>query len=263
MTVRSVPAGFAPLLQSLELEQPRVVTTAQIGDFAQEAGLGVPVDVVVRRLRERGWLLPLATRGVWEFAPAARAGAFGSGDPLIELRAVLARDPEAPLAAAAESAAYLLGLSSRRPETECVGAPPVLRPLKSLAAYRLVRWSAAIPPVRREGLPVWSLPTLLGFMAVRPGGYRDWPNVGEWLVQAASAVDVDELVREIEGQSAGSWARAGYLLSRGGATSSASALMQRAPQGAGPYYLGDRDTPGRYDATFDVIDSTGLEVTSA
>jgi len=263
MTVRSVPAGFAPLLQLLELEQPRVVTTAQIGDFAQEAGLGIPVDVTVRRLRERGWLLPLATRGVWEFAPAARAGAYGSGDPLIELRAVLARDPEAPLAAAAESAAYLLGLSSRRPETECVAAPSGFRSPKSLALYRLVRWSAVTPLVRREGLPVWPLPTLVAFMAARPGGYRDWPNVGEWLVQAASAVDADELARELEGQSAGSWARAGYLLSRGGAAPAAASLMQRAPHGAGPFYLGDRDTPGRYSAAFDVIDSTGLEVTSA
>lgn len=70
MTVRSVPAGFAPLL---ELEQPRVVTTAQVNDLAQRAELGVPVDVVVRRLRERGWLLPPATRGVWEFAPATRS----------------------------------------------------------------------------------------------------------------------------------------------------------------------------------------------
>jgi hypothetical protein len=50
-----------------------------------------PADVAIRRLREHGWLLDLATRGVWEFAPAARAGAYGSGDPLVELRATLAR----------------------------------------------------------------------------------------------------------------------------------------------------------------------------
>jgi len=263
MTVRSTPPGLAPLLELMELEQPRVLTVAGLAEYARQAGVDWPIHVIAQRLRERGWLLPLATRGVWEFAPAARAGAFGSGDPLIELRAVLARDPEAPLAAAAESAAYLLGLSSRRPEIECVAAPAGFRPPKSLASYRLVRWSAATPPVQREGLPVWSPPTLVAFMAARPGGYRDWPNVGEWLVQAASAVSVDELLRELEGQSAGSWARAGYLLSRGGAALSAAALMQRAPKGAGPYYLGSRDIPGRYSAAFDVIDSTGLEVTSA
>jgi len=33
MIVRSVPSGLAPLLELLELEQPLVVTAAQIGDW--------------------------------------------------------------------------------------------------------------------------------------------------------------------------------------------------------------------------------------
>lgn len=263
MTARSTSPGLAPLLELFELEQPRVLTAAGLAEYADQAGVDWPTNVIAQRLRERGWLLPLSTRGVWEFAPAARAGAFGSGDPLIELRAVLARDPDAPLAVAAESAAYLHGLASRRPETECFGGPPGFRPPKSLGTYRLVRWSTTSPPARREGLPVWAIATLLSFMASRPAGYHDWPNVGEWLVQAAAAVEVDELTAELDGQSAASWARAAYLLARGGADSSARTLMRHAPKGAGPHYLGDRGTPGRYHATYDVIDSTGFEVTSA
>src|SRR5665648_905381 len=127
MTARTVPQGLAPLLQLLELEQPHVVTAAQVRGWSSEAGISWPADLVIRRLREKGWLLDLATRGVWEFAPAARAGSYGSGDPLIELRATLARDHSAPYAVAAESAAYLLGLASRRPEREVVGAPPGMR----------------------------------------------------------------------------------------------------------------------------------------
>lgn len=261
MTVRSVPAGFAPLLELLELEQPRVVTTAQLSRFAQEAGLGVPVEIAVRRLRERGWLLPLATKGVWEFAPAARAGAFGSGDSLIELRAVLARDPDVPCAAAAESAAYLLGFASRRPEAECVGAPPGVRLPKSLKDYRVARWTPAVPPVIRDALAVWAPATLVAFMAARPASFHDWPNVGEWLADAAAAIDADQLAAELEGHSAGSWRRAAYLLARGGAEATAARLMDGAPPGSGPYYLGDRGVPGRYDRDFDVIDSVGLEVT--
>lgn len=260
MTARSIPSGFASLLELLELEQPRVVTTAQIGDFAQDAGLPVPVDVAVRRLRERGWLLPLATRGVWEFAPAARAGAFGSGDPLIELRAILARDPQAPYTVAAESAAYLLGLTSRRPETESVAAPQGARATRGLADYRIARWSPVVAPVRRDGLPTWSIETLLAFMATRPSGYRDWPNVGEWLQQAVSIVNLDDLARELDGRSAGSWARAAYLLDVGGASEAARGLKARAPAGSGPYYLGDRSRPGRHSRVYDVIDSTGIEV---
>ncbi len=262
MTVRSVPAGFAPLLELLELEQPRVVTTAQIGDLAQAAGLGVPVDVIVRRLRERGWLLPLATKGVWEFAPAARAGAFASGDPLIELRAVLARNPDAPYAVAAESAAFLLGLASRRPDTECIGASTGVRPPDAFKSFRIVRWSPVVPMFQRDGLPVWSVETLTAFMATRPSGYHDWPNIGEWLRQAAVAVRVEELSRELAARSAGAWARAAYLLEQGGAGEKAHKLVLEAPSGAGPYYLGDRSRPGRHNRTYDVIDSIGVEMSA-
>lgn len=260
MTARSVPVGFAALLQLLELEQPQVLTTAQIGDLVLRAGLSVRVDVAIRRLRERGWLLPLATRGVWEFAPAARAGAFGSGDPFVELRAVLARDPGAPFAVAAESAAFLHGLASRRPDTECIGAPAPVRPPKSLDTYRMVRWTPAVPLERRNGLPVWSLVTLVAFMAVRPSGYHDWRNVGEWIREAAAVVQPDSLAAELEGHSAASWARAGYLLAIGGAAESALSLTAAGPTGSGPFYLGDRTMVGRYDRRFDVVDSSGMEV---
>lgn len=260
MTVRATPPGLAPLLELLELEQPAVVTTRDLARLSSDAGVGWPLNVIAQRLRERGWLLPLKTRGVWEFAPAARAGAFGSGDPLIELRAVLARDPDAPYAVAAESAAFLLGLSSRRPDRETIGAPPGRRVPDALADFRVARWSPVTPLARRDGLPTWSLETLLAYVATRPSGYHDWPNVGEWLKLAASAVRVAELARELDGRSAGSWARAAYLLELGGAGAVARALYAQAPAGSGPHYLGDRSRPGRHDRTYDVIDSTGIEV---
>jgi hypothetical protein len=263
MTVRSIPSGFAPLLQLLELEQPRVVTTAQLGDLAQDAALETPVDVVVRRLRERGWLLPLATKGVWEFAPASRAGAFGTGDPFIELRAVLARNPDAPYSVAAESAAYLLGYASRQPELECVGAPPTARPPASFAGLRIVRWNPSTPLLGRDQLPIWAPATLIAFMATRPSAYHDWPNVGEWLRQAASAVALDDITGELAGRSAGSWARAAYLLYAGGAADTATELVRRAPGGSGPHFLGDRARPGRYSRAYDVIDSSGMDIKTA
>ena len=260
MTARTIPRRLAPLLQLLELEQQRVVTASQLAEYAKEVDTKWPSDLVVRRLREHGWLLSLATRGVWEFAPAARAGAFGSGDPLIELRAVLARDPQAPYMVAAESAAYLLGLASRRPESECVGAPVGVRPPKSLATFRIVRWEPKSPFVTREDLPVWAPATLLAFMASRPSGYRDWPNVGEWLSQAVAMIDPGDITRELDGRYAGAWARAAYLLDSGGMPDGATTLMQDAPDGKGPHYLGERSAPGRYSSTYDVIDSTRLEV---
>ncbi|MBU2604217.1 MAG: type IV toxin-antitoxin system AbiEi family antitoxin [Actinobacteria bacterium] len=258
MTARTIPRGLASLLELLELEQPRVVTAAQLAGWAREAGIGWPIDQVARRLRELGWLLGLSTKGVWEFVPASRAGAVGSGDPLIELRATLARDPSTPYAVAAESAAYLLGLVGRRPDPEVVAVPLLSRPPKALKDLRIVHWSHALDTVARDGLPTWAPGTLLAFMAARPSGFRDWPNVPEWLGQAASDLTVTDLSRELAHRPRSAWARASYLLNRGGQAGTAGRLFAQAPAGTGPYYLGNRGSGGRYIGEFDVVDGLGL-----
>ncbi|MGV8084549.1 MAG: type IV toxin-antitoxin system AbiEi family antitoxin [Coriobacteriia bacterium] len=260
MTGREVTKTLAPLLQELELEQPRVVTKVELRSLADAAGITWPIEVAVRRLRERGWLLDLKTRGVWEFAPAARAGSFGSGDPLIELRAVLARDSRVPFAVAGESAAYLLGLTSRRPDREVVGAPEGIRLPRALSAMRAVHWVPRTKPADKDGLPVWSISTLISFMAAQPSGYRDWPNVGEWIAQAARETSAEAISEELSGHPRAAWARAAYLLDAGGRADIAARLLDLAPPGTGPYYLGNRRVSGRYSKTYDVVDSTGMEV---
>jgi hypothetical protein len=259
MTGRSSTPKLSRLLELLELEQPRVVSRDSLERLAQEAGIQWPTNVVLQRLRERGWLLDLKTRGVWEFAPAARAGAYGAGDPLIELRATLARRPDAPFAVAAESAAYLLGYAGRRPAREAVSASAGATVPPALRAYRIVRWAPRAPLMAHENLPVWSPTTLVAFLAARPSLFRDWPNVGEWLGSAAAAVDGSLLREELEGRSRAAWARAAYLLASGGQADSAAEFLEEAPRGTGPYYLGPRERAGRHSAAFDVIDSTGLE----
>ncbi|MDZ4179141.1 MAG: type IV toxin-antitoxin system AbiEi family antitoxin [Coriobacteriia bacterium] len=259
MTVRDITSTLAPLLELLELEQPRVVTTAGLRTMAADAGIDWPVDLVVRRLRQRGWLLDLQTRGAWEFAPAARAGALGAGDPMIELRAALKKNPDAPLAVGAESAAYRLGLSSRRPDREVVAAPKEIRLPKALREFRIARWTTQ-HVVRKDDLPVWTIAPLLAFMASQPASYHDWPNVGEWIAAAASDVSLDDLREELSGRPRAAWARAAYLLDRGGQADFASKLLAGAPDGRGPYYMGNRKASGRYFKEYDLIDTTGMEV---
>jgi hypothetical protein len=263
MTARPASPSLSRLLELLELEQPRVVTRGQLESLVREAGIKSPVDLVLQRLRERGWLLDLKTRGVWEFAPAARAGAYGSGDPLIELRATLARRQETGFAVAAESAAYLLSYASRRPDREVVSVPAGLIVPPALRAYRVVRWRARAPLLEREGLPIWGASTLVAGMAARPSSFRDWPNAGEWLSRAAADASFDGLRLELEERPRSEWARAAYLLAVGDQSDTADALIAAAPRGSGPYYLGPRDRPGRHARAFDVIDSTGMEVRSA
>src|SRR5450756_517595 len=135
-----------------------------------------------------------------------------------------------------------------------VTVPPALR------AYRIVRWAPRAPLAERESLPVWSASTLVAFMAARPSLYRDWPNTGEWLGTAVAALEIDLVRHELEGRSRAAWARAAYLLDRGGQADLAAGLLEDAPRGSGPYYLGPRDRAGCHSSVFDVVDSTGLEV---
>jgi len=250
---RSVPRSVARLLEALELDQPTLVTLTRLEELVSETDSPVSATHAARMLRERGWLLPLRTPGVWEFAPGARAGAWGGGDPFIELRARLATRP-IETAVAAESAAWLHGLSTRAPEPHVIALPPGANLPQSLDAFRVVRWFAVDPVVDREGLPLWSVTTLLAFMGARPEKYRDWPNVSEWLADAVRRVSIDALRAELVNQPRSGWARTSYLLLRGGHDKSADELMSSAPPGQGPFHFGPRDMPSKYVARLEVID---------
>jgi hypothetical protein len=104
------------MVERLELDQPRVVTMPELAQIAVETGASEPGDgpsKLVYRLQELGWLGSVRTKGVWEFIPGARAGAYSSGDRFIEFRAQHAAHPGWPGVLAMESAATLLGLAQR------------------------------------------------------------------------------------------------------------------------------------------------------
>jgi hypothetical protein len=253
-TRRDVPGRLAGLLEDLELEQPKVVTRALLDRLAKNRQLKARGDQLAGELRERGWLLPLRTAGAWEFAPAARAGAIGSGDPFIELRATLAQK-SLPLAVAAESAAWLHRLSTRAPTTPVIAAPPGTRLPRALDDYRLVRWTPATPLAQVDELPVWSRATLLAAMAASPASYRDWPNAAEWIAEAVDERTAGPVALELADEPHAAWARAAYLLKYAGNHGAAEALYRQAPPPkGGPHHLGKRDRPGKYDKQFDVHD---------
>lgn len=108
-------------------------------------------------------------------------------------------------------------------------------------------------------------------MAVKPGGYRDWPNVGLWLTQACaevasgageepgtaeSAVGVEGMIELLQGMPVAAWARAAYLLRQGHQHDASLVLLAAAPgRPTGPVYLGPRTGARVYDAPTGVYDS--------
>ncbi|MFQ5524314.1 MAG: type IV toxin-antitoxin system AbiEi family antitoxin [Acidimicrobiia bacterium] len=218
-------------------------------------GVKLPVEVVAERLQRHGWLLPLRTRGAWEFAPGSRAGPFGSGDPFIELRARLARRRDFPAAVAYESAVWLHNLSDRSPDRHVLSIPKSESVPHSLRGFRVTRIQPVLDTVRIRNLPVWSLESLVVLIGARPTSFGDWPNLDSWFVGAARHADPEAIVSELAHRSRAAWMRTGYLLEWAANHDLADRIRSAAPAGSGPFYLGARDRPGHYSSKWQVMDS--------
>ena len=256
MTARSVPSSLAPVIEELELRQPKLVTKGYLADIITDRGLSLRPDDVTHRLQQQGWLLSLKTKDAWEFAPASRAGRIDSGDPLIELRATIHHRPELPVAVAYESAAWLHGFARRPPEKEVIAIPVDINPPPALKGFRITRMWGQIDPVHIDQLPIWSIETLIVLMGERPMAYRAWPTVMEWLGETTSRVDYDLILKELSGRRLPTWARTGFILEAGGRDDLGEQIHQEIqPSRKGPFYLGPRNSPGRFDKRWDVRDS--------
>ncbi|MBC5811304.1 MAG: hypothetical protein GIW95_10725 [Candidatus Eremiobacteraeota bacterium] len=253
-TVRAIPSSLAGLLADLELDQPSIVSLEDIERLASARHILTPPREIARRLRGQGWLLPLRTRGFYEFAPGSRAGRFRSGDSFTELRATLRRK-NFPIALAHESAAWVRGLSQHQPDQPIIAVSKGTDVPQALAEYRIVRQTAKLPHDQISDLPVWPLESLLVLMAARPTLYRDWANVNEWLPRAVRKARLPELLIELESMSAATWVRLAYLFDRSGNSAIAGHLMHQKPNASGPVYFGPDRRHGIRDANFNVIDS--------
>jgi len=241
-------------VQHLELFQPSILTLSDIKSYLQELGMDDDPAAIARELQRHGWLLPLRTRGRWEFAPAARAGALPSGDPFVELRATLQRRG-LPVALAYDSAAWLQGLSARQPQKQVLAMHPGQRKLPpALSDFRIARIWGVLEPERNDDLPVWRVATLLSKMAIVPHYYRDWPNVMEWIEEAFKRADAADLERELDGAPNPARVRLAYLADRAHFKHLANDLMQKA-RPSGLAYLGRDRTRSRFVREYNLIDS--------
>lgn len=61
---RSISSSMAGVLEQLELDQPALVTSAELTRLLEAHGVRTPARIVAARLREEGWLLPTGRRSV-------------------------------------------------------------------------------------------------------------------------------------------------------------------------------------------------------
>lgn len=210
---RSIPKTLAPVVERLELEQPEVVTLQDLASIAKDLDLRTAPPLLAYRLRERGWLLPTPTRGVWEFAPGARAGPYSRSGPLLALRAALARAPDLPLAVALSSAAWGHGLADRVPPRLELALLPGRRPPAGLERQaRILPFESRLEPEPLRGVPVQRFETMLVHMAARPTHVRSWGGVVTWIADVVVEAEEPDLRHELAGRPGAVRIRLAYLL---------------------------------------------------
>lgn len=253
---RNLPTSIAPVVEQLELDGDAVVTVDHLSNVLHDVGNMDDPRMLGYELQRAGWLGSLRTRNAWEFLPAARGGAYGSGDRFIEFRAQHAVDPAWPGVLAMESAASLLGLAQRIPEREVVALPPGKTVPKAFAD----EWRTVTLELPAEGLtvvdrlPAWNLEGLIVGIATRPSSYRDMPGLGQWLPESLDSPDLEKLGVLLSDASSSVRQRAAYLVGIGGGAKARDAVIGRVPPTEVAWF-GPRRAGGVFDAATQVNDT--------
>jgi len=245
----------ANLLEKLELRKPKIVTGALLTEIIAETGSHLNVQGSAERLVREGWLLPLRTQNAWEFVPASRAGRYPSGDPWIELRALLLKKSDAPVAVAFASAVWEGGCSGHQPARATLAHRPGWRLPRALDKIRSVSYDWQLPTWEKDGIPVWQPATVVVAAASRPDAQDDWGNADEWLPEIMGAATVMDVMTEARGRSMPTLVRLGYLAEWSGRFDIVDALTPLLPRALTVTYLGPRNHRGRWVKRWKIYDS--------
>jgi hypothetical protein len=254
-TARRAPSGVAGVLEQLELRQPKIVNGDLLSEALAAAGVHLTPQAAAERLVREGWLAPLRTRGAWEFVPASRAGRYPSGDPKIELRALLTRKPDAPVALAFASAVWELGYSTHQPSRLTYAHRTDWRPPRSLSDARTVKYEWVLPTELRQGIPLWHPATTAVAAADRPDCQDNWANADDWLPELMRAITPQEVRSEATGRGTATLIRLSYLAEWSGRHDVVDALTDLVPENLPVTFFGPRQPRGRWVKQWRLYDS--------
>ena len=208
---RSIPPSLAPVVEQLELEDARLVTTGHLADILDKAGVATQPRTVATRLRDRGWLLATGQRGVWEFAPGSLAGAHSRSGPTRLLQAVLAQR-DVTCALTFQAAAWAMGDADRVPSRLEVAAATSADAHLLPGGLDVSVFAPRLDPMTAKGVPVLRPASVLVHMAAAPNRVRSWSSAAEWLPELAADAAPGDVLAELDGRPATVSARLGYLL---------------------------------------------------
>ncbi len=258
---RTLSSSTAAVVERLELEQAFLVSLDDLRSLLNEAGVRSEPSLVAKRLRDRGWLLPTAVPGVWEFAPAAQAGPYSQGHPFRDVIASNHAHPHLHACVCLTSALWAHGLSDRLPDRPEVSVPPGVHvPIGLARTFRVARFEANAPVVTLRQTPTHALPTVLVHFAARPADVTSWgtvldllPDLVGAIAQQANGGGLAALEAELRDRPASVRTRLAYLL-HGVAPAWARAL-QPTRHARGKVWFGPRGPLRRHHAPLEIADT--------
>lgn len=208
---RTISKAMSGILEDMELNSESYITLSMLGEIAKKHGVNTSPSMIAQRLKKSGWLLPTTQRGVWEFAPASRAGAFSQNDPLKDIIAFRMVNPSINCFLCLQTAAWALGLADRVPSKKelAFSEIPKVRIPEDVSTFR---YDPSIPIKTIKGVDCLAPESILVHLATKPQAVSSWSSAMEWIPDVVYEIDIDRLMEELCTRNDSIKRRTGYLL---------------------------------------------------
>jgi|GEM_PF-5151362 len=201
--VRAIPRYLALIIEQLELDQAELLTINDIRNYAESVDSTVQATRIAFELKNRGWLLPTAARGIYEFSPGANAGAYSKGSSFINIKAIALANPEVKWFYSHQSALYFHNIVDQMPDKPQITVK--CNSIKNIpyAFTKLTHnvFDSQLAPLIINGNPIEQLETLLVHICAKPKSVKDWFVYKENIQVIWDECDIHKLHQELDKQS--------------------------------------------------------------
>lgn len=250
---RTISGKLSGILEELELNGITYITLPMLDELIKKNNIKTLASTVASRLHEKGWLLPTQQRGVWEYVPAAVAGTISNNDTLSPIKTFNIANPNCNSCLTLQSAAWALGLADRTPSI--VEAVVEIQPnVKINDNLRLHTYKTNLPVKKTKGVNCLSAEGIIVHIASDPKVIKSWNSAMEWIPDVVYEINIDNLMKELEGRSNAIKARTGYMLQ--GMFPDASEKIYKSIKVISKNRFGKRNQPSlRNDEKWKIIDT--------
>ena len=250
---RTISKSMAGILEDLELDNKSYVTLEELAELAKRHGVSTEPAMIASRLKQSGWLLSTAQRGVWEFASASMAGPYSKNDPLKDIKAFQLSNPKLKSYVCLQTAAWAMGLADRVPSHKELAFPQI--PRKSIPdVITAYKYNPSINVREVRGVHCLAPESILVHIATKPDLIQSWESVMEWLPDVVYECDIENLLVEIAERTDSVKRRTGYLM-QGMYPDAADAIYNSIPKPSSKIRFGARKQSIRNDEKWKIADT--------